>query len=244
MGADSVSSTLPFFMAVEAAIVTFFMADFWNPLGWIAGVIAAVLIVVIGILWVIDHYEQIMAYVIPVRDATAGWVREATSWCSETANKVWDYFVEVPVAIPFPETKPLAGPIDRPLPITIPIDTTKPSEGGPWNVYDVHIIAPGVYGDYQRGFPDNPVMLMMFPPEIYKYGRTRYSSVMRRYEAFRWTSKKEAMILRNLEKNIFGALEWYATRTNNFQSIFIEKGLITAYYNLMGKYPPGNTGPY
>jgi hypothetical protein len=95
MGADSVSSTLPFFMAVEAAIVTFFMADFWNPLGWIAGVIAAVLIVVIGILWVIDHYEEIMAYVVPVRDATSGWVREATSWCSETANKVWDYFVEL-----------------------------------------------------------------------------------------------------------------------------------------------------
>lgn len=227
------ADTLPNLWAFFGATGTVAWADIWNPLGWACAILALITLVVIGIVWVIDNWDEITAFIAPIWEAT-------TSWVSETANEIWDYFVVTPKAIPIADSRPITGP----LPITIPEDIVKPPAGGPWNVYDIHIIKPGIYGDYERGLPDNPTMLMMYPPDIYKYGRTRYATVMRRYEAFPWANKKEGMILKNLQDNIFGAFEWYVARTNVEHAILTEVGLITAYYAIMGKYPPGNTGKY
>lgn len=163
-------------------------------------------------------------------------------WTSETADDVWDDTappVEEP--IPVPETKPIDIPI--PIPLSVPIDKDVPSEPGPFNVYDVHVNIPGDYGDYQRGVTD-PNSVFLGAGEIYKYGITKYGSVLRRYEAFSWTSPKELMILRNLQNGSFGPLEWYAFRRSYAFARFIENGLIAAYFAIRGKLPPGNTGYY
>ncbi|WP_326983210.1 hypothetical protein VUJ46_01295 [Chryseobacterium sp. MYb264] len=163
-------------------------------------------------------------------------------WSNPTADDVWDDTAP-PVAppIPVPETKPLDIPI--PIPLAVPIDKDVPSESGPFNVYDVHVNVPGDYGDYQRGVAD-PDSIFMGAGEIYKYGITKYGSVLRRYEAFSWTSPKEAMILRNLRSGFFGPYEWYAFRRSYAYARFIENGLIAAYFAIRGKLPPGNTGYY
>lgn len=147
-------------------------------------------------------------------------------WSNPTADDVWDDTAP-PVAppIPVPETKPIEIPI--PIPLTVPIDKDVPSESGPFNVYDVHVNVPGDYGDYQRGVAD-PDSIFMGAGEIYKYGITKYGSVLRRYEAFSWTSPKEAMILRNLRSGLFGPYEWYAFRRSYSYARFIENGLIAA----------------
>ncbi|MFP3596920.1 hypothetical protein [Chryseobacterium sp. SIMBA_029] len=187
--------------------------------------------------------------------ALVKWIGDvAIPWICETAEAIWDKFVSTPpITVPVPEappvtvpeTKPAPIPVPVPIPITVPIpkDETIPRNRGPWNVYDVHVIIPGDYGDYQRGIP-NPTSVYLVTGEIYKYGRTTYSSVLRRYEAFPWTSFKEAMILENLKNGKFGAVEWYAFRVNLALAIFVETGLISAYEAIRGKYPPGNTGLY
>lgn len=163
-------------------------------------------------------------------------------WTSETADGVWDDTAP-PVAepIPVPETKPIEIPI--PIPLSVPIDKDIPSESGPFNVYDVHVNVAGDYGDYQRGVAD-PTSVFLGIGEIYKYGITKFSSVLNRYKAFSWTSPKEAMILAYLENGNFGPYEWYAFRRSYAYARFIENGLIAAYFGIRGKLPPGNTGYY
>lgn len=163
---------------------------------------------------------------------------------NETADDVWDDTAP-PVAepIPVPETEPIEIPIPIPIPLSVPIDKDVPSESGPFNVYDVHVNLPGNYGDYQRGVTD-PDSVFLSAGEIYKYGITKYGSVLRRYEAFSWTSPKELMILRNLQNGSFGPYEWYAFRRSYAYARFIENGLIAAYFAIRGKLPPGNTGFY
>jgi hypothetical protein len=239
MGAE----TLGGLWAFETTIAAIASADFWNPVGWVLAIVAVVVLVVIGIVWVVNNWEDIVAYVTWAGESIkSGW-----NEISETATAIWEDLFP-PQAIPIPRLEPITEPIAIPIPVTIPIstpiDTTKPSEGGPWNVYDIHVNVPGDYGDYLRGFPLDPTMIPMKTGDIYKYGRTRYASVLRRYEAFPWANAKEAIILKNLRERKFGAFEWYATRRSEIQSKFIETQLIIAYFGITGKYPPGNTGEY
>lgn len=226
--------------AFEATISAIAAADFWNPIGWALAIVAVVVIVVIAVVYVVNHWDDIVAFI----EWVGGGIASAWNWICETATDVWDSLtgpVTVPVAEPVPEAVPIEIPIT--IPIAVPIDSTKPAEGGPFNVYDVHVVVPGNYGDYIRGIID-PTSVFLAAGEIYKYGITKYGSVLRRYEAFSWTSPKEMMILENLVSGNFAPYEWYATRRSYAQARFIEAGLITAYLSIRGKLPPGNTGTY
>jgi hypothetical protein len=201
-------------------------------LGGAIAVLEAIILAIVVVLVIVA-----IAYIVyKVVELVQGWI-------SETADDVWEETAP-PTAepIPVPETKPIEIPI--PIPLSVPIDKDIPSESGPFNVYDVHVNIPGDYGDYLRGSPDDPTAIFLAAGEIYKYGITKYGSVLRRYEAFSWTSPKEAMILANLRDGAFGAYEWYAFRRSYAYARFIETGLIAAYLGIRGKLPPGNTGYY
>lgn len=166
------------------------------------------------------------------------------SYPNETADDVWDDTAPAPPVVgpvPVPETKPIEIPI--PIPLSVPIDKTKTADPGPYNVYDVHVNIAGDYGDYERGVPD-PTDVYLMAGEIYKYGITMYGSVRKRYEAFQWTSPKEAMILSNLRNGKFGPYEWYVYRRSKEFALAVESGLIATYVGIRGKFPPGNTGYY
>ncbi|OJZ01257.1 hypothetical protein [Sphingobacterium sp. 40-24] len=204
----------------------------------LAALVAAIIEVVVMAIIII----AIIAAIILIAYIVYKVVELVQGWINDTADDVWDDTAPpVDVPIPVPETKPIEIPI--PIPLTVPIDKDVPSESGPFNVYDVHVNVPGDYGDYQRGVAD-PDSVFMGAGEIYKYGITKYGSVLRRYEAFSWTSPKESMILRNLRSGIFGPYEWYAFRRSYAYARFIENGLIAAYFAIRGKLPPGNTGYY
>lgn len=83
--------------------------------------------------------------------------------------------------IPVPKTKPIEIPI--PIPLTVPIDKTKTADPGPYNVYDIHVNEAVNYGDYERGIAD-PTHVYLTVGEIYKYGITKFSADLKRYEAF------------------------------------------------------------
>jgi len=216
-------------------------ADFWNPVGWVVLIAAAVL--TIGyLIW--KNWDSIVAFV----EWAGNGIADAWNWVCETATDVWDSLTKpepIPVAEPVPETRPITVPTDIPIPrvVPLPLDKTKPIKRGPFNVYDVHVNIPGNYGDYLRGIID-PTSVFLAAGEIYKYGITQYASVLRRYQAFSWTSPKEAMILENLTNGSFGPFEWYAFRIDKGSALAIESALISAYIAIRGKLPPGNTGLY
>lgn len=200
----------------------------------IAAIIEVLIIAIVAIL--------IIAAIILVAYIVYKVVELVQGWINQTADEVWDGTAPtVADPIPVPETKPIEIPI--PIPLTVPIDKDIPSESGPYNVYDVHANTAGNYGDYQRGVAD-PTPVFMGVGEIYKYGITKFSSVINRYEAFSWTSPKEAMILEFLLGGQFGPFEWYAFRRSYAYARFIENGLIATYFGIRGKLPPGNTGYY
>lgn len=229
--------------AFEATISSIAAADFWNPVGWVLAIVAIVVIVVIAVVYVVEHWDDIVAFV----EWAADGISSAWNSICEAATDVWEGLTG-PEAVPsdgtVPQNKPLDVPIPIvvPIPIDVPIDDTKPKRNRLFNVYDVHVVIPGSYGDYVRG--KDPSSVFLASGEIYKYGITSYGSVLRRYQAFQAVSPKELMILRNLEIGNFAPYEWYATRRIYEYARFIESGLITAYLALRGKLPPGNTGMY
>lgn len=218
-----------------AGMWAFGAADFWNPLGWVVLIAAAVLS--IGyLIW--KNWDAMVAF---VHWAGSG-IAAAANWISETATSVWD-ILSPPVVVPLVKIKPETKPVAIPTDIAIPKDVVEKKKYPSFNVYDVHINVPGNYGDYLRGnlVPEN---VFLAAGEIYKYGITQYASVLRRYEAFSWTSPKEKMILENLIMMNFGAFEWYAFRKYYEEARGIENALISGYRALKGKLPPGNTGLY
>jgi hypothetical protein len=206
--------------------------------------LAALVAAIIEVLVIVIIIIAIIAAIILIAYIVHKLVEYFRSYPNETADDVWDDTAPSPPVvepIPVPETKPIEIPI--PIPLTVPIDKTRTSEPGPYNVYDVHVNVADNYGDYERGVPD-PTDVYLAVGEIYKYGITKFSSVLRRYQAFQWTSPKELMIFEYLSNKSFGAYEWYAFRRSYVYARFIENGLIAAYFSVRGKLPPGNTGYY
>ncbi|MFV0531919.1 MAG: hypothetical protein ACK5MD_10850 [Flavobacteriales bacterium] len=206
--------------------------------GWVVLIVATILSIAY---LVYKNWDEIVAFVEWVGDGIA----DAVGWLSETVSSIWDATTPTTIPIDVPITPPITIPVERtePISVSIPQDRTIPRNRGPYNVYDVHVNILGQYGDYTRGV-ELPTMIFLDTGKIYKYGITMYGSVLKRYEAFSWTSDKEAMILENLKFGRFGALEWYAFRVNKVLASFVEIELISAYGAIHRKYPPGNTGLY
>lgn len=206
--------------AFEATIAAITASNFWNPIGWVLGVVAIIIIVVLAIWSIIEYWDEIVAFGAAVWSASV-----------ETATEVWDATVE---GLDWAEEKIKT--------ILEAAAVTTATLLGAFNVYDIHVLIPDDYNDYIRGRGSIPINLSS--GAIYKYGITSYTSVLKRYSQFSWVSPKEEMIYLNLSNGTFGAREWYAFRKSYPVARTIESTLILNYVLGYYKFPPGNTGMY
>ncbi|OXG09328.1 hypothetical protein BC749_101773 [Flavobacterium araucananum] len=240
MGAVAATSTVAYFLeAVSAAV-----ANLWNPGGWIALAIIAVVAVVT------------IAYI--YRKEIAGFFYSIGSAIADTAKIMWDYVVTIPTSItppaavddvlPLPIVAPPGTiPLEETKPITIapPITTTKPRtrkrDKDDYNVYDLHVGRPGYFRDYTWGAGHTETLLNI--GAIWKYGLTSFKSVYARYLIISelYPNEKESYILLKLTALQLLPKQWYLQNASYATANVREVELIDTYVSAHGKLPPGNT---
>lgn len=215
-------------------------ANAWNPFGWATLALVAILIV---ITLVIVYWDDICNFFSSIGNAIA-----------DTAKVIWEYVTTPPITAPPPAVdeelpKPVLPPIDIPgtIPIAPPISipTTKPRtrrrEKDIYNVYDLHVGAPGLMRNYTfgAGFANE----FMFTGAIWKYGLTSFKSVYARYLVIFQLHKsdKDEYILLSLSSGKLLPFEWYLQNVNYAAANAEEVSLIDTYMATHGKLPPGNT---
>lgn len=214
--------------------------NFWNIVGWVALAALAILII-----W-------------SWRDEIAEFFSSIGSAIVDTAKIMWDYVVTTPTSItppaavddvlPLPIVAPPGTiPQEETKPITIapPITTTKPRtrkrDKDDYNVYDLHVGAPGVFRDYTWGAGHTQTRLNM--SAIWKYGLTSFKSVYVRYLIISelYPSEKESYILLKLTALQLLPKQWYLQNASYTNANVREIELIDTYVSTYGKFPPGNT---
>lgn len=246
-------------------------AGFSSAAGAVAGVLAAIpvagwialaVIVVAAVVWY--FWDDIKAFFTNLWKNFCNWfkativydwiVNTAVPWTVDTASNVWDWVTDT--AVPwvvgtattvwntttnaitdaYIHTSTWADSIAK------DIAKTADKIYGPWNVYDLRVNIWGEYNDYTKGLGFKKIE--MNNGEIYKYGITRYNSVLKRYQTFQWIPK-EYYIYSKLKDGGLEAFQWYLFRVSQFMARGMENSLIANYaVGHNGKFPPGNTGLY
>lgn len=145
-----------------------------------------------------------------------------------------------------PINEPLVRPIPIPIPIAIPDTKVKPRRRNRdkdiWNVYDVHIVVPDEYREYNFGVGYSDKFLSV--GQIYKYGITSFPRVILRYTILygAFEGDKDKYLMENLASVKMAAKEWYLSKVKKIKAQEKEGQLIDAYRaSHLGEYPPGNT---
>lgn len=234
------TSTVAYFLEAASAAV----ANLWNPGGWIALAIIAVVAVVT------------IAYI--YRNEIASFFFSIGSAIVDTAKIMWDYVVTTPTSITPPAAVddvlplPIVGPpgtipLEETKPITIapPITTTKPRtrkrDKDDYNVYDLNVGTPGRFREYTWGA--GYIQTRLSKKAIWKYGLTSFTSVFARYLIISkiYPSDKEEYILDQLSHLRLLPKQWYLQNASLTNANTREVELIDDYVITYGKFPPGNT---